>query len=82
MDPSRLLTSIKHIITIDFVMNEEFDWSCVEAEWSVSFSSATRDSWLRFEYANIEAFIEILPQHCSCSHMTDLVTRVLNFIIL
>ena len=36
MDPSRPLTSIKHIITIDFVMNEKFDWSCVEAEWSVN----------------------------------------------
>ena len=31
---------------------------------------------------NIEAFIEILSQHCSCSLTTDLVTRVLKFIIL
>ena len=55
-------------------MNEKFDWSCVEAEWSVNFSNATRDSRLRFEYANIEAFIKILLQHCSYSHMTDLIT--------
>ena len=81
MDPSRLLTSIKHIITIDFVMNEEFDWSCVESEWSVSFSSATRDSWLRFEYANIEAFIEILSQHCLCNLMTNFVSHVSKFIV-
>ena len=82
MDPSRLLTSIKHIIAIDFVMNERFDWSCVEIEWSVSFSGAARDSWLRFEYANIEAFIKILLQHCSYSHMTDLITSALKFIML
>ena len=63
-------------------MNEKFAWSCVEAEWSVNFSNAARESRLRFEYANIEAFIEILSQHCLCSHMTDLVTSVLNFIIL
>ena len=59
-----------------------FDWSCVEAEWSVNFSNATRESRLRFEYANIEAFIEILSQYRSCSLTTDLVTRVLKFIIL
>ena len=63
-------------------MNDKFDWSCVEAEWSVNISNATRESRLRFEYANIEAFIEILSQHCSCSLITDLVTRVLKFIIL
>ena len=63
-------------------MNEKFAWSCVEAEWSVNFSNATRESRLRFEYANIETFIEILSQHCSCSLLTDLVTRVLKFIIL
>ena len=82
MDSFGPLTGIKHIITIDFVMNEKFEWSCVEAEWSVNFSNATRESRLRFEYANIEAFIEILSQHCSCSLLTDLVTRVLKFIIL
>ena len=81
MDPSRLLASIKHIIAIDFVMNERLDWSCVEIEWSVSFSSAARDSWLRFEYANIEALIEILSQHCLCNLMTDLVSHVLKFIV-
>ena len=63
-------------------MNEKFDWSCVEAEWSVNFSNTARESRLRFEYANIEAFIEILSQYCSCSLITDLVTRVLKFIIL
>ena len=63
-------------------MNEKFEWSCVEADWSVNFSNAARESRLRFEYANIEAFIEILSQHCSCSLLTDLVTRVLKFIIL
>ena len=36
MDPSRLLTSIKHIIAIDFVMNEKFWLDCAEAEWSVN----------------------------------------------
>ena len=63
-------------------MNEKFDWSCVEAEWSVNFSNATRESRLRFDYANIETFIENHSQHCLYSLLTDLITRVLEFIML
>ena len=62
-------------------MNEKFDWSCVEAEWSVNISNATRESRLRFEYANIEAFIEILSQHCLCNLMTNFVSHVSKYIV-
>ena len=63
-------------------MNEKFDWSCVEAEGSVNISNATRESRLRFDYANIETFIENHSQHCLCSLLTDLITHILEFIML